>query len=131
MVAKVSDVVTPKLPPPPPRNPQNRSGFSVVDAVTAVPPGSTTVADTSWSDSNPPRREEAPNPPPSAWPATPTVGHVPVGIPRPLAANTWWIAYSCVAGVTVTRPVPASYAMSPGNWRRSRIMTPFAVDAPV
>src|ERR1700754_5008806 len=28
-VAKVNDVVTPKLPPPPPRNAQNRSGLLV------------------------------------------------------------------------------------------------------
>ena len=41
-VAKVSEVVTPKLPPPPPRNAQNRSGFSAADAVTAWPPGNTT-----------------------------------------------------------------------------------------
>src|SRR5271156_27532 len=44
-VAKVSEVVTPKLPPPPPRKAQNRSGWLVGDAVTAWPPGSTTVAD--------------------------------------------------------------------------------------
>src|ERR1700738_3666244 len=44
-VAKVSEVVTPKLRAPPPRNAQNRSGLEVADAVTACPPGSTTAAD--------------------------------------------------------------------------------------
>lgn len=44
-VAKVSEVVTPKLPPPPPRNAQNRSGLLAADAVTAWPLGSTTDAD--------------------------------------------------------------------------------------
>ena len=34
-VAKVNEVVTPKFPPPPPRNPQNRSGLLAADAVTA------------------------------------------------------------------------------------------------
>ncbi|CKR77436.1 Uncharacterised protein [Mycobacterium tuberculosis] len=107
-VAKVSEVVTPKLPPPPPRNAQNRSGWSVADAVTAWPLGSTTDADVNWSQSRPACRELAPSPPPSACPATPTVGQVPVGMPRPAAANTWCMAYKPVAGVTVTRPVVAS-----------------------
>src|SRR5215475_15997144 len=49
-VANVNEVVTPKLPPPPPRNAQNRSGWSVADAVTAAPPGSTTDADVNASD---------------------------------------------------------------------------------
>src|SRR5580693_4541871 len=42
-VAKVSDVVTPKFPPPPPRNAQNRSGCELADATTTWPPGNTTV----------------------------------------------------------------------------------------
>src|ERR1700758_1792696 len=44
-VAKVSAVVTPKFPPPPPRSAQNRSGLLAADAVTAWPLGSTTDAD--------------------------------------------------------------------------------------
>ena len=44
-VAKVSEVVTPKLPPPPPRSAQNKSGLLAEDAVTAWPQGSTTDAD--------------------------------------------------------------------------------------
>src|ERR1700750_3129426 len=44
-VAKVSEVVTPKFPPPPPRNAQNRSGLLAADTVTAWPLGSTTDAD--------------------------------------------------------------------------------------
>src|ERR1700757_1387185 len=80
-VAKVSEVVTPKLPPPPPRSAQNRSGLLAADAVTAWPPGS---------------------------PAEPTDGQVPVGIPRPAAASASCIAYKLVAGVTVTCPLAAS-----------------------
>ncbi|WP_459979620.1 hypothetical protein, partial [Mycobacterium avium] len=55
-VANVIDLVTPKLPPPPPRNAQNRSGLSLADAVTTSPLGSTTVADCSASQVSPPRR---------------------------------------------------------------------------
>src|ERR1700726_1501128 len=87
-VAKVSAVVTPKLPPPPPRNPQNRSGLLAADAVTAWPLGSTTDADVNWSQSRPACLDWAPNPPPSAWPAAPTEGQVPVGMPRPAAASS-------------------------------------------
>src|SRR5262249_9983200 len=86
-VAKVTEGVTPKLPPPPPRNAQNRSGFSAAEAVTAWPPGNTTVADVSASESRPACRDWAPSPPPRACPAAPTVGQVPVGIPRRAAAN--------------------------------------------
>src|SRR5688500_377247 len=63
-VENVIDVTTPKLPPPPPRNAQNRSGFSAADAVTACPPGNTTVADVSASESSPACRDCAPSPPP-------------------------------------------------------------------
>src|SRR5277367_1017888 len=101
-VAKVSEVVAPKFPPPPPHNAQNRSGWELADAVTVWPPGSTTVADRNASDISPVCREWAPSPPPRAWPAAPTDGQVPVGIPRPAAARTWCIAYRLVAGVTVT-----------------------------
>src|ERR1700728_749169 len=107
-VAKVSAVVTPKLPPPPPRNAQNRSGWLLADAVTAWPPGSTTVADLNASHIRPACRECAPSPPPRACPALPTDGQVPVGIPRPAAASVWCSAYSGVAGVAVTSPVAPS-----------------------
>src|SRR6201987_1683049 len=50
-VANVSEVVTPKFPPPPPRSAQNRSGLLAADAVTAWPPGSSTDADVNWSQS--------------------------------------------------------------------------------
>src|SRR6516165_3928741 len=59
-VANVSEVVTPKLPPPPPRNAQNRSGLLLADAVTAWPLGSTTAADRSASHISPACREWAP-----------------------------------------------------------------------
>src|SRR5215469_8083348 len=106
-VAKVSEVVTPKLPPPPPRNAQNRSGWSLADAVTAAPPGNTTDADVNASDIRPACRDWAPSPPPRACPAVPTDGQVPVGIPRPAAASASCSAYRPVAGVTVTCPVAA------------------------
>src|ERR1700745_800296 len=107
-VAKVSAVVTPKLPPPPPRNAQNRSGWLAADAETAWPPGSTTVAALNASHIRPACREWAPSPPPRACPELPTDGQVPVGMPRPAAGSAWCIAYSSVAGVTVTCPVAAS-----------------------
>src|ERR1700730_17751893 len=84
-VAKVSEVVTPKLPPPPPCSAQNRSGWLVAEAVTAWPLGSTTDADLNASDIRPACREWAPSPPPRACPEAPTDGQVPVGIPRPAA----------------------------------------------
>jgi len=56
-VANVREVVTPKLPPPPPRNAQNRSGFSAAEAVTACPLGKTTVADVNVSESRPACRD--------------------------------------------------------------------------
>src|ERR1700761_2496410 len=86
-VAKVSEVVTPKLPPPPPRNAQNRSGLLLADAVTACPLGSTTDADLNASHISPACRECAPSPPPRAWPEAPTDGQEPVGMPRPAAAS--------------------------------------------
>src|ERR1700739_289904 len=107
-VAKVSAVVTPKLPPPPPRNAQNRSGWLLADAVTAWPPGSTTDADINGSQSRPACRDWAPSPPPRACPEAPTDGQIPVGMPRPLAASAWCSAYKPVAGITVTYPVAAS-----------------------
>src|ERR1700722_1358602 len=79
-VAKVSEVVTPKLPPPPPRKAQNRSGLLAEEAVTAWPPGSTTDADVNWSQSRPACRDWAPSPPPKACPEAPTEGQVPVGM---------------------------------------------------
>src|SRR6201988_4402156 len=104
-VAKVSEVVTPKLPPPPPRSAQNRSGLLAADAVTAWPPGSTTDADVNWSQSRPACRDWAPSPPPRGWPEAPTEGQVPVGIPRPAPARVWCMASKRVAGGTVACPV--------------------------
>src|ERR1700704_3772337 len=44
-VRNVNDVTTPKLPPPPPRSPQNRSAWSSGDAVITSPLGNTIDAD--------------------------------------------------------------------------------------
>src|ERR1700721_313047 len=107
-VAKVSEVVAPKFPPPPPRNAQNRSGWELADAVTVCPPGSTTVADRNASDISPACGEWAPSPPPRACPAAPTDGQVPVGMPRPAPASTRCIVYKLDACVTVTWPDAAS-----------------------
>ena len=52
-VANVIDVVTPKLPPPPPLCAQKGSGLSVADTVTTSPLGSTTAADGSASQVSP------------------------------------------------------------------------------
>src|SRR3978361_377135 len=82
-VSKVNEVTTPKFPPPPPRNAQNKSGSTDADTVRDVPSAGTTGADTSRSQVNPYLRDSMPIPPPSVRPAIPTDGHVPAGRQRP------------------------------------------------
>ena len=55
----MNDVTTPKLPPPP-RSAQNRSGFSLSDAVTMRPSASTTSASTTLSHESPYLRRTQP-----------------------------------------------------------------------
>lgn len=56
----VSDVFTPKLPPPAPRRPQNRSVLSLGPAVTVSPEARTMSVSTKWSHVRPPQRELSP-----------------------------------------------------------------------
>jgi hypothetical protein len=55
----VKDVLTPKLPPPPPRHAQNRSAFSEAEHVTVVPSARTTSVLTSESQVRPNARDTA------------------------------------------------------------------------
>src|SRR5947209_14090009 len=86
-VSKVNDVTMPKLPPPPPRNAQNRSGSADTDTVRDAPSAVTTVADTSRSQVSPYLRDSTPMPPPSVRPAIPTDGQEPAGKHRPALAR--------------------------------------------
>ena len=68
--SNVKSVTTPKLPPPP-RRPQNRSGFSAWEARTMEPSAVTTWQDLSASIASPIFRMRWPMPPPSVSPAMP------------------------------------------------------------
>ena len=61
-------VATPKLPPPPPRQAQKRSGCSLASAVISWPLASTSATDWMLSQVRPKGRASNPYPPPSAWP---------------------------------------------------------------
>lgn len=74
---KVKETLMPKLPPPPPRQAQNRSGFRWASQVTSSPSAVTSVVRTSASAVSPSRREVAADPPPSARPAMPTDAPLP------------------------------------------------------
>ena len=86
-VSKVNDVTMPKLPPPPPRNAQNRSGCADADTVRDMPSAVTTLADTNRSQVSPYLRDSTPSPPPRVRPAMPTDGQVPAGRHRPASAS--------------------------------------------
>ena len=75
----------PKLPPPPPRIAQNRSGSLVALQVRSTPSTVTMSADTRLSHVSPYLRSSTPMPPPIVMPAIPTVGHVPEGMQTPFA----------------------------------------------
>lgn len=76
-VRSVSRVTTPRLPPPPPFSPQNRSGWEQALAVRAVPSAVTTSASSSPAAAKPKAFEKLPKPPLSTSPATPTVVQPP------------------------------------------------------
>ncbi len=79
----VNDVTTPKLPPPPPRQAQNRSSLADADAVSSRPSAVTTSSDCTLSHVSPKLRPNTPTPPPNVSPAMPTVGHDPPGSTTP------------------------------------------------
>ena len=85
--------------PPPPRSPQNRSGFSVALARSCRPSAVTTLADKRLSIVMPYFRVNQPNPPPSVRPVIPVVELMPTGSAR---------ACCCVAASTSPNVQPGS-----------------------
>ena len=86
-----NSVTTPKLPPPP-RRPQNRSGFSSALARTTLPSAVTTSAESRLSHVTPYIRSSQPLPLPSARPPTPVSDTRPPVTARPcscVAASMW------------------------------------------
>ena len=74
-VCMENDVWMPKLPPPPPRQAQNKSGFSVALSVLICPSAVTISLAINWSQPRPCSRMFKPMPPPSRKPAAPTVSN--------------------------------------------------------
>src|SRR2546422_2397688 len=84
---KVNEVTTPKLPPPPPRSAQKRSGSWFALQVSRRPSATTTCAACKVSQVRPNLRPRTPTPPPMVRPATPTVAQEPAGSTRPCCAS--------------------------------------------
>ena len=112
---KRNDVTTPKLPPPP-RSPQNRSGWSSSLAATSSPSAVTTSAATRLSIVRPCLRVSHPIPPPRVRPATPVCVTIPAGTASPNA---------CVARSSSPSVTPASTSTSPSS---ASTRTPFIAD---
>lgn len=91
---KLNSVTMPKFPPPP-RNAQNRSGFSTPDVVTTRPSAVTTVAPTRLSQVRPQYLSSQPLPEPSVSPATPVLVTRPPVSARPCS----WVAASTIPQV--------------------------------
>ena len=87
-VVNVNRVATPKFPPPPPRQAQNRSGFRCGLHCLTTPSAVTIVKLRRLSQVRPSLRPANPTPPPRARPAMPTEGHDPAGIVTPRAASS-------------------------------------------
>ena len=83
----LNSVATPKLPPPPPRLAQNKSGSDAAFACSVRAWLSTTVTCCRVSQVRPCDRASSPWPPPVRWPETPTVGQLPACTARPCAAS--------------------------------------------
>ena len=84
-----NSVTTPKFPPPP-RSPQNSSGFSSAEARTTSPPAVTTSQETRLSQDRPCSRASQPMPPPSVSPPTPVCETLPAVVASPCG----WVAAS-------------------------------------
>ena len=82
-------MTTPKLPPPP-RSPQNSSGFSSADVLTTRPSAVTTSAPIRLSQVKPSFRSSQPLPLPRARPAMPVSGTRPPVTASPCS----WVAAS-------------------------------------
>ena len=108
-VRRTRCVTTPKLPPPPPRQAQYRSGFSVAEQFRWRPSAVTIPSETTLSLVVPNAREARPTPPPSASPPIPTVAHDPAGIARPWRAR--------VASTSTSRaPAPIVAVPDASRW---------------
>src|SRR5213594_917941 len=77
-----NDVATPKFPPPP-RTPQNRSGFSCSLACATRPSAVTRSTPRRLSQARPCFRARKPDPPPRVSPATPVAGTTPPVVANP------------------------------------------------
>ena len=86
-VANTKLVAMPKFPPPPPRLAQKRSACWAASHVSSSPSAVTIRSCRTLSAVVPNRRDAYPTPPPSASPATPTVGHEPAGTVTPCCAS--------------------------------------------
>src|SRR6185437_5316307 len=110
-VRKVNSVTTPKLPPPPPRQAQNKPASTPAEPAEqscTAPSAVTICTPTMLSQLRPNSRDTTPTPPPSASPAIPTVGHDPPGTASPCAASWLYRSISSVPAPTRTVPAPAS-----------------------
>ncbi|QZO02553.1 hypothetical protein K6K41_18115 [Chenggangzhangella methanolivorans] len=107
-VATVNEVLTPKLPPPPPRKPQNRFGSAPCDTERTAPSAVTISAPVIASEPTPKRRMLKPMPPPSMKPAMPTVGQRPWVMARPAARSPAATSRLRQPAPIVTRPLAAS-----------------------
>ena len=125
---KRNEVTTPKFPPPP-RNAQNRSGFSSALARAWEPSASTTSAASRLSMVRPHFPLRYPRPPPRVSPPTPVVEMIPAGTASP----NWWVAASSLPGVQPppARTVRAAGSTSTASRRaRSTTMSPSQTPAP-
>ena len=84
-----NSVTTPKFPPPP-RSPQNSSGFSSAEARTTSPSAVTTSHEITLSQDRPCSRASQPIPPPSVSPPTPVWETLPAVVANPCG----WVAAS-------------------------------------
>jgi hypothetical protein len=118
----VSDVTTPKLPPPP-RIAQKRSGFSSSLACAKLPSASTRSAPSTLSIDSPYLRLRCPTPPPRISP-TPVVEITPNGIASPYACVAWSMSPIVtppptravfVAGSTCTQRISERSITSPSS----------------
>src|SRR3984957_10729817 len=119
------EVTTPKLPPPPPRQAQNRSSFCVDSHCRRTPSAVTISTDAVWSHGRREARENTRMPPPNANPAMTTVGHEPPGKRSPCAARPAYTSINLDPAPTVTAVLPEAPLAPPTEieFRRDTSMT--------
>ncbi len=117
-------VTIPKLPPPPPRQAQNRPGLLSASAVRTLPSAVTIWTARMLSQVIPNARPVSPIPPPSANPPRPTVGHEPPGVVAPWRASA---AYRSIRLVPAPAVAVEPLSETPSKRRRSTIRPPCVV----